>query len=194
MHVVVAPGMKMTSANSRGRAQFDFSGDRLAPVGVGAVLRIETLSSFGERDKLTARRLEIVYMSIKILEVALQKLDDVTTCTFPGAPKVEDRGDLCERQPCCLSVANEPQPRHRIIVIVAIPVVGPLRFSEKPYALVIADRLGRDTCSSAEFSDPHDNKLSRKMSLTFHSAGRCMFAPSTEREGGTRLCVTQYAV
>lgn len=193
VYVVAMPRTGTTRVDSRRSVYVGLSSDRLASVGIGAVLRIETLGSLGERDKLFACRVEIVYMPIEILKMSLKEFNDVTTRTFPGAPKVDDRGYLGEGQPCCLSIANEPQSQHRIIAVLAIPVVCPSWFGKKTYPLVVADRLGWDTCSFAELSDFHDLKHTRKMFLTFHSTRRCNFGSSTKKEGGTHPCATQYA-
>lgn len=182
--MVAVPGMEMVGVDSRRGTEVGFSSDRLTSVEIGAVLRIEALGSLGERDKLFTCHLEIVYVSIEILEMSLKEFNDVITRTFPGAPKVDDRGDLGEGQSCCLSIANEPQSQHRIIAVLAIPVVCPFWFGEKPYLLVVADRLGWDTCSFAEFSDFHDRKRTRSNSVTFHPTRRHDFDSSTGKGGG----------
>jgi len=163
--VTAASGMQMIGVNSGGGTRVCVSIDRLASDWVGAFLRIEALGTFGERDKLTARCMEVFEVSVEVFEVSLKEFDDVMTRALPNAAKVKDRGDLREGESCCLGVTNEPQAKHSIVVVLAISVVGPLGFREKPYLLVVADRLCRDTCSFAEFSDSHVRKYRTKKTL-----------------------------
>ncbi len=157
--MISVSGVQTIGVLARGSTYVGLSCDRLASVGVGAVLRIEAFGALGERDELIPRVVEILDVSVEILEMSLEELDDVVARTFPNAPKVENGCDLCEGQACCLSIANEPQPQHRIIVVVAVAVVRPLRFREEPYVLVVADRLGWHICSFTEFSDFHDGSI-----------------------------------
>ncbi|GMQ93809.1 MAG: hypothetical protein BMS9Abin12_1289 [Acidimicrobiia bacterium] len=83
MNMIAVPDMQMIRVDTR--RSTDVSADRLASVGVGAVLRIEALGSLEERDELTARRAEILEVPIEILEVPIEEFNDVVTGAFPNA-------------------------------------------------------------------------------------------------------------
>ncbi|GMR01722.1 MAG: hypothetical protein BMS9Abin20_0041 [Acidimicrobiia bacterium] len=157
----VARRMEMIEMHSRGRTYIDPRSDGLASVGIRAVLRIKALGSLGEGNKLFPRTVKVLNVLIEILEVPIEELDDVVTSALSIAAEIENGGDLHQGQPGRLSIANESQPLRSLIPVFAVPVRSPVGLREKSDVLVVADRLGRDTCPSAEFADFHDRKYTR---------------------------------
>ncbi len=83
-------------------------------------------------------------MHIEILEVPLEEFGDVFASAGTLFPHVEDRGDLCESESGGLGVANELQPVHRLIAVLAIAIGGARWLRKQADLFVVADRLVRN--------------------------------------------------
>lgn len=65
-------GMEMVATHPRRLVQAAARGDRLASVGIRALLRVETFRSFREGDEVITGLVEVLDVSIEISEVPFE--------------------------------------------------------------------------------------------------------------------------
>ncbi len=162
LNMVAVHGVQKIRMKSWCHTAFGLGGDGLASVRVRAVLGIEVPGSIGQGYELQSCRLEVLYVPVEILKVALQEIDHVVARALACTAKVQDGGDFREGQSCRLRVPNEAQPRDSVLAVVAIPVERPFGFGQQPNLLVETNRLGRDVRTASEFSDFHTKKYTPK--------------------------------
>ncbi len=127
----------------------------LAPVGVGALGRVEPVGAMSHGGELIAGPLKLVDVPIEIAEMAFQQLGNVVARAHSLVAHVHDGGDLGESQPRRLGVADEAQPIDGVVSVVAVAVRGADGPGKDPNVLVVADRLGRNANPLGELSYLH---------------------------------------
>lgn len=116
--------------------------DRLAPVGVDTVSRVEASGPFGERSQLLPSRAERLDVAVEGRHVPFQKVDDVVAGGLSLAAEIEDGGDLGEGQTGGLGVPDELEAIDSILCVVPVVVQVTGGFGNEPDLFVVADGLG----------------------------------------------------
>lgn len=116
--------------------------DRLAPVGIGAVGRIEPVCPLGQRGQLLAGLLERCDVLIEVIEVVCEQSRDMFACRGALFSKLEDGSNLCEREPRRLRVADESEALNCVLVIDAVAVGCSVRLGKDADLLVVSNCLG----------------------------------------------------
>jgi len=130
-------------------------GNDLAPRRVVARRGVERIGPLGHCHELGPRRQKAIDLRVDLGNVARQQAARVAACRLPGGLHPHDLADLGERETRRLRVTNEPQPVDGIVVVVAIAVAVAIRLAHEADALVVPNRLGRETRLVRQFSDAH---------------------------------------
>jgi len=147
--------MEMAPGGSGLQVESVGPGDRLAPVRVSALCRIEAAGPLGEGDEVASGLAEDPEVAVERREVPFEQVDDMMARGFAVAAEIEDGGDLGEGETRGLGIPHESEPIDRLLRVVPVSVGRPVGRGEHPDLLVVANGLGWNPGAPGELSDPH---------------------------------------
>jgi hypothetical protein len=129
--------------------------DHVADV-VGAALGwVQRDTALKESNEFEFEGGELSLFVTDVGELVREERVDVTAGGVTVVAKFDHASDLGEGESCGLRGADESQLMQSGIVVGAVAVGCPVRWSEEAAPLVVADRLGRDVRRCREVADAH---------------------------------------
>lgn len=120
---------------------------------------MEVSTTFAEVQQPTVDAPERLDVLLEIVEVVVEKPENVLAGGLSRVAQLEYGGHFGERETGRLGIADEEQQVDRVRRVFAIAVGGAERVREDAQTLVVADGLRRDTGTSCELSDSHEAML-----------------------------------